>query len=64
MKPSMPAFLSDRTGIPEDAIRIVQGDSDRIARGGGTGGSRSVTVQTNAIKAAVTRCNPPLRLSV
>ena len=34
-------------------IRIVQGDSDRIARGGGTGGSRSVTVQTNATRAAV-----------
>ena len=41
-------FLADRTGVPLDAIRVVQGDSDRIARGGGTGGSRSVTVQTNA----------------
>ncbi len=46
-------FLSERTGIPEERIRIVQGDSDRIARGGGTGGSRSVTVQTNATLAAV-----------
>jgi len=41
-------FLSDRTGIPTDRIRIVQGDSDRIAKGGGTGGSRSVTVQSSA----------------
>lgn len=40
-------FLSDQTGIPVDRIEIVQGDSDRIARGGGTGGSRSVTVQNN-----------------
>ncbi|MAM62590.1 xanthine dehydrogenase family protein molybdopterin-binding subunit [Maritimibacter sp. UBA3975] len=40
-------FLSDQTGIPVDKIEIVQGDSDRIARGGGTGGSRSVTVQNN-----------------
>ena len=33
-------------------IRMVQGDSDRIAQGGGTGGSRSVTVQGVAINAA------------
>jgi aerobic carbon-monoxide dehydrogenase large subunit len=41
-------FLSDRTGIPVEKIRIVQGDTDRIEWGGGTGGSRSVTVQSNA----------------
>ncbi len=41
-------FLSDQTGIPADHIRVVQGDSDLIARGGGTGGSRSGTVQANA----------------
>ncbi|KMK67968.1 xanthine dehydrogenase family protein molybdopterin-binding subunit [Puniceibacterium sp. IMCC21224] len=41
-------FLSDQTGIPADSIRVVQGDSDLIPNGGGTGGSRSVTVQTNA----------------
>lgn len=41
-------YLADLTGLDADAITIVQGDSDRIARGGGTGGSRSVTVQTLA----------------
>jgi carbon-monoxide dehydrogenase large subunit len=46
-------FLADQTGLPFDAIRIVQGDSDRIAKGGGTGGSRSVTVQTTATLATV-----------
>jgi len=46
-------FLSDRTGIPVEAIRIVQGDSDRIAHGGGTGGSRSVTVQSTATIAVI-----------
>lgn len=46
-------FLSDQTGIPAGKIRVVQGDSDRIAMGGGTGGSRSVTVQNNATLAAV-----------
>lgn len=44
-------FLSDQTGIPADKIRFVQGDSDLIATGGGTGGSRSVTTQNNAILA-------------
>ncbi|MBJ3761805.1 xanthine dehydrogenase family protein molybdopterin-binding subunit [Maribius pontilimi] len=48
-----PQFLSDHTGIPVDKIAFVQGDSDLIASGGGTGGSRSVTVQNNVtLKAA------------
>ena len=46
-------FLADQTGIPFERIEVVQGDSDRIARGGGTGGSRSVTVQNNATLQAV-----------
>ena len=46
-------FLSDQTGIPADQITVVQGDSDRIATGGGTGGSRSVTVQNTATLATV-----------
>jgi carbon-monoxide dehydrogenase large subunit len=45
------AMLAEQTGIDPDLIRIVQGDSDKIAIGGGTGGSRSVTVQGTAIKA-------------
>jgi carbon-monoxide dehydrogenase large subunit len=46
-------FLADHTGMPVDAIRIVQGDSDLIAQGGGTGGSRSVTTQGTATLATV-----------
>ncbi len=46
-------FLSDHSGIPVDAIRIVQGDSDLIETGGGTGGSRSVTIQNTATLATV-----------
>lgn len=46
-------FLADHTGIPTDKIRFIQGDSDRIARGGGTGGSRSATTQNNATLATV-----------
>lgn len=47
------SFLADQSGIPAENIQIVQGDSDRIAQGGGTGGSRSVTTQANATLAAV-----------
>lgn len=46
-------FLSDQTGIPADRIAVIQGDSDLIATGGGTGGSRSVTVQNTATLATV-----------
>jgi len=46
-------FLSDQTGIPADQIFVIQGDSDRIKQGGGTGGSRSVTVQNTATLATV-----------
>ena len=35
------------------AGRVVQGGSDRIEKGGGTGGSRSVTTQNNATLATV-----------
>ena len=46
-------FLSDHTGIPTEKITVIQGDSDLIPNGGGTGGSRSVTVQNNATLATV-----------
>ena len=46
-------MVAEQTGLDAARIRIVQGDSDRIAKGGGTGGSRSVTVQGTAIKATL-----------
>ena len=30
-------YVADRLGVPFEAIEVVQGDSDRIARGRGTG---------------------------
>ena len=42
-------FLHTRAGVPFEKIRLVQGKTDRIPQGGGTGGSRSVTVQGNSI---------------
>lgn len=41
-------YLSDQTGVPTSAINVIQGDSDKIPVGGGTGGSRSATVQNTA----------------
>ncbi|MGR3491529.1 MAG: xanthine dehydrogenase family protein molybdopterin-binding subunit, partial [Shimia sp.] len=46
-------FLADHTGIPVEQIAFRQGDSDLIPTGGGTGGSRSVTVQNTATLATV-----------
>ncbi len=46
-------MVAAQTGLPPDMVRIVQGDSDAIPMGGGTGGSRSVTVQGTATKATV-----------
>ncbi|WP_158744603.1 xanthine dehydrogenase family protein molybdopterin-binding subunit [Acidisphaera sp. L21] len=41
--------LSDRLGVPFDKVRLVQGDSDRLLAGGGTGGSRSMMQSGAAI---------------
>lgn len=46
-------MVAEATGIAQDMVRIVEGDSDRIAKGGGTGGSRSVTTQGTATRATV-----------
>jgi len=34
--------LTEKLGIPFDKIRLVQGDSDRLILGGGSGGSKSI----------------------
>ncbi|MCB9943733.1 MAG: xanthine dehydrogenase family protein molybdopterin-binding subunit [Geminicoccaceae bacterium] len=44
--------LHSRLHVPFENIRIVQGDTDRIRGGGGTGGSRSLTAQGMAINDA------------
>ena len=44
--------LHARLNVPFEKIRIVQGDTDRIKAGGGTGGSRSLTAQGVAINGA------------
>jgi carbon-monoxide dehydrogenase large subunit len=40
--------VSERTGIPFDRLRLLQGDSDQLKVGGGTGGSKSALVGSQA----------------
>jgi carbon-monoxide dehydrogenase large subunit len=44
--------LTDKLGVPFDRIRLLQGDSDELVTGGGTGGSRSITMSGTAIAQA------------
>jgi aerobic carbon-monoxide dehydrogenase large subunit len=41
--------LSERLGIPFERIRLIQGDSDELIAGGGTGGSKSIMASGAAI---------------
>jgi carbon-monoxide dehydrogenase large subunit len=41
--------LSERLGVPFERIRLLQGDSDELLAGGGTGGSRSMYASGTAI---------------
>ena len=40
--------LSEQTGIPFERFRLLQGDSDQLKVGGGTGGSKSALVGSQA----------------
>jgi carbon-monoxide dehydrogenase large subunit len=42
-------LLTSQLGVPFERIRLVQGDSDRLIAGGGTGGSKSLMASGSAI---------------
>jgi len=44
--------LVDRLGVPFERVRLVQGDSDALIAGGGTGGSKSLMASGAAIHEA------------
>ncbi len=44
--------LVDKLGVPFERIRLIQGDSDELIAGGGSGGSRSIMASGSAILAA------------
>ena len=45
-------LVSDQTGIPIDRITLVDGDTDLVPQGGGTGGSRSLQLGGSAVHRA------------
>jgi carbon-monoxide dehydrogenase large subunit len=47
--------LSERLGIPFEKISLVQGDSDRLVMGGGSGGSKSIMHSGTAIVEAAAK---------
>jgi aerobic carbon-monoxide dehydrogenase large subunit len=47
--------LSERLGVPFERIRLLQGDSDQLLAGGGTGGSRSMVNSGGAIVEAAAK---------
>jgi aerobic carbon-monoxide dehydrogenase large subunit len=47
--------LSERLGIPFEKISLIQGDSDKLAAGGGSGGSKSIMHTGTAIVEAAAR---------
>jgi carbon-monoxide dehydrogenase large subunit len=49
---SFAMIVADRLGIPLGSIRFVQSDTSLVPRGGGTGGSRSLQIGGNAVRAA------------
>ena len=42
-------ILSDQLGLAPEAIRVIEGDTDLLPVGGGTGGSRSATAGGSAV---------------
>src|SRR5262245_33728217 len=48
--------LAARLGIPFHKIRLIQGDSDELIAGGGTGGSKSMMTSGVAIVEAAEKC--------
>src|SRR5499427_5407561 len=47
--------LADKLGIPFERIRLLQGDSDELLAGGGTGGSKSIMHSGTAIVEAAAK---------
>ncbi len=45
-------LVADQTGIAVDQITLVDGDTDRVRTGGGTGGSRSLQLGGSAVRGA------------
>ncbi len=49
LRTSYVQLVAERLQVPADRVDIVQGDTDRVATGGGSGGSRSLFVGGSAV---------------
>lgn len=54
-------LVSEHLDLPPDRVRVLQGDTDVIAKGGGTGGSRSVPVGGASVAGAARRLGESLK---
>ncbi|UKJ73045.1 xanthine dehydrogenase family protein molybdopterin-binding subunit [Azospirillum brasilense] len=48
-------IIADRLGVPPEDVEVIQGDTDRVSWGAGTGGSRSVPVGGAALAEGAAR---------
>ena len=48
-------ILTEKLGVPFERIRLLQGDSDQLVTGGGTGGSRSTMLSGTAVMEAAAK---------
>lgn len=55
-------IVADHLGLPPDMVRTVQGDTDRIATGAGTGGSSSIPVGGVAVGGAAKKLGENLKV--
>jgi carbon-monoxide dehydrogenase large subunit len=55
-------LVAERLHIPHERVRVIQGDSDVITRGGGTGGSSSLPIGANTIVRATEQMLDQARL--
>ncbi len=56
-------IVSEHLGVAPEQVTVVQGDSDRVATGGGTGGSRSVPVGGASLAEAVLKVQERARVA-
>ncbi len=54
-------FIAGHLGLDYDKIRVIQGDTDRVPDGGGTGGSRSIPLGAVSVDRAAIKLAGQLR---
>lgn len=55
-------FIAGPLGLDYDRIKLVQGDTDRVAEGSGTGGSRSIPIGAVSVERAATKLGEQIKV--